>query len=347
MRRAATFAVLLLLTACAPSVVAIGPAIDRPRFDPATPLDGAARAIMPDGAALPLRARLPEGPVKAVAIALHGFNDYSNAFAEVAEDFAAAGIATYAYDQRGFGAAPEPGFWFGEKAMVDDLLTMVALARARHPGAPIHLLGESMGGAVVLAALARRPAPLVDGAVLVGPAVWGRASMRVYERVGLWIASHLTPWLALSGRGVGRVPSDNIEMLRRLGRDPLVIKSTRLGTVAGLVDLMDTAAATGPVLVGPPVLIQYGRGDDIVPARAVCAYLATLPPRPPGRWRVALYPKGYHNLTRDLNGAVVRRDAIAFILNGAAPLPSGDEVTVDGVADAAELIKRLEICRDD
>jgi acylglycerol lipase len=45
-----------------------------------------------DGARLPLRRWLPRGAVKAVILALHGFNDYSNAFAMPAALWAKSGI---------------------------------------------------------------------------------------------------------------------------------------------------------------------------------------------------------------------------------------------------------------
>src|ERR1044071_2976420 len=61
--------------------------------------------IAADGVSLPLRKWLPQGEVKAVILALHGFNDYSNAFTMPAPLWAEHGIATYAYDQPGFGGA--------------------------------------------------------------------------------------------------------------------------------------------------------------------------------------------------------------------------------------------------
>ena len=48
----------------------------RPHRRRASPTDA---FIASDGARLPLRKWLPKGPVKAVILALHGFNDYSNA----------------------------------------------------------------------------------------------------------------------------------------------------------------------------------------------------------------------------------------------------------------------------
>jgi len=60
-----------------------------------------------------VKTRPGKSEVKAVILALHGFNDYANAFDGPGEIWAKEGIVTYAYDQRGFGAAPERGLWPG------------------------------------------------------------------------------------------------------------------------------------------------------------------------------------------------------------------------------------------
>ncbi len=44
------------------------------------------------------------------------------------------------------------------------------------------------------------------------------------------------------------MPSDNIEMLRALGKDPLVIKRTRIDALKGLVDLMSNAETALPAI---------------------------------------------------------------------------------------------------
>jgi len=102
------------------------------------------------------------------------------------------GIATYAYDQRGFGAAPGRGRWPGARRLAGDAETAAKLLRQRYPGVPLYLLGESMGGAVAILAASGRsgaPRPDVDGVILVAPAVWGRQTMNVAERIGLWLAN--------------------------------------------------------------------------------------------------------------------------------------------------------------
>ncbi len=281
------------------------------------------RAIMDDGYELPLEHWLPEAEPQAVVLALHGFNDYRNAFASVGPYLAARGIATYAYDQRGFGATADRGFWVGSDRMIADARTMVELLRIQHPSLPVYLLGESMGGAVSLAT-ASGVDELVDGAVLVAPAVWARETMPWYQRWALAVARTVAPGWQPTGHGLKRQASDNIPMLRAFGRDPLVIKKTRIDAVAGLADLMDLALASAP-RVNTRTLVLYGERDEIVPKLPTCRMLQTLPSNVD--WRLGLYPEGYHMLTRDLNGEQVIADIASWILAPQQPLPSGHQAS--------------------
>ena len=56
-----------------------------------------------------------------------------------------AGIATYAYDQRGFGATPYRGLWAGEDRMIEDLRVAAALLRARYPATAALSAGREHG----------------------------------------------------------------------------------------------------------------------------------------------------------------------------------------------------------
>lgn len=296
-----------------------------PAGPPAAPALAETVMIAGDGARLPLRAWLPEETPRAVILALHGFNDYSNAFAAPAVVWAKDGIATYAYDQRGFGDAPLRGRWPGTRLLADDLATATRLLKARYPKTPLYCLGESMGGAVLAAAAsgsrgATRPA--CDGIILAAPAVWGRATMNVFERAALWTGDTFFPDMTLTGRGLNIMPSDNIAMLRALGRDPLVIKETRVAAVKGLVDLMDAALASAP-LVTTPMLMLYGDRDELVPREPTERFIEALPFSDRRTRRIAWYDAGYHMLLRDLEGPLVWRDVESWIGDHGAPLPSG------------------------
>jgi acylglycerol lipase len=304
---------------------------------PVTPHFEEHALITPDGARLPLRVWMPKGELTAVVLALHGFNDYSNAFEGPAQALAWRGIATYAYDQRGFGEAPLRGQWPGRWQLAADLATASQLVRARHPGVPLYLLGESMGGAVVTVAVTGEtgtPRPVADGIILSAPAVWGWQTMGPLERGALAVSMRVLPSLTITGEGIIKVqPSDNIEMLRALTRDPLVIKATRVDTIYGLVDLMSAAFEAGPRL-DLPLLYLYGERDEIVPKKPTRLMIEHLPAASRGAQRVAWYANGYHMLLRDLESAVVVGDIASWIARRQAPLPSGADLYAERVLGA-------------
>jgi alpha-beta hydrolase superfamily lysophospholipase len=323
LKRLGVLLVLSLCAACAPVTQRPGAAVSAPQL-------GRAHFAAADGAVLPVRAWLPPaGPVRAVIVALHGFNDYSRFFERPGEYLARHGIASYAYDQRGFGNAPGRGLWAGVEAYADDLGVFVGLARQRHPGVPLYVLGESMGGAVAIVAMASARPPPADGVILASPAVWGRATMPWWQRMALDAAAHAAPSLRLTGEGLKVMASDNIEMLRGLGRDPLVIKATRVDAIYGLADLMDAALDAAGALKAS-ALVLYGERDQVVPREPVERMLAKMPGP---QTRAAFYPDGYHLLLRDLRAEQPWRDIASWVGNHDAPLPSGaDRRVLPGLA---------------
>jgi acylglycerol lipase len=276
--------------------------------------------VMPDGAALPYRTWLPARPPHIVILALHGFNDSRDAWELSAPAFAAAGMALYAPDQRGFGAAPGRGLWPGADVLADDAVEMAKLVQARHPTAQLVLMGESMGGAVLLhMATSRQPPPARY--VLLAPAVWGRARMNAFLRISLFLAATLAPGYEVTRApsSVRVIPSDNNDALRSLSRNPLTIKGTRFDTLRGLVDLMDLALAAA-ARFDRPALFLYGAHDDLVPKVATATVWRALPEPGIGR---AYYPNGYHLLFRDIGRAVPIADTVAWLDAPDLALPSG------------------------
>ncbi len=259
----------------------------------------------------------------AVIVALHGMNDYAEAFTLAAPEWAAAGVATYALDQRGFGRSPHRGVWGGTALMVEDLRTLCTLVRRRHPTATLAVLGESMGGAVAIAAFASERPPTADRLVLSAPAVWGWGDQPLLYRSTLWLGAHTIPsrnlrpppWLRSRIRA-----TDNIAHLRRMGGDDNLIFDTRIDAIYGLVGLMQTARGSIGRMRAPPTLYQYGATDDIIPAEPSVAAAAALAAR---GGRTAYYPSGFHMLTRDLWRGAPIGDVLAFLRDPVAPLPSG------------------------
>lgn len=317
MRRLIVLLAALTLAACAPMLVQQpgipGAGFQGPRLED----DG---FVSFDGARLGLTTWEAEGEPRTVIVALHGMNDYANAFHMAAPTWAKAGITTYAYDQRGFGRSPQRGVWGGQDLMTEDLRTIVTLVRARHPYAEVIVAGESMGGSVAIAAFASQRPPQAHRLILMAPAVWGWSSQPLPYKTVLWMAARATPgkvyepprWLT------DRVqPTDNREELMAMGRDPLMVWGARSDTLYGLVALMEQGwSQVGRVQA--PILYLYGENDEIIPPRPSLQAAGRLKPGD----RTAYYAKGWHLLTRDYQGQVVTEDILAWVRDPQAPLPS-------------------------
>ena len=268
--------------------------------------------VAADGARLPLRiwpaVDASGAPITpwAVVVGLHGFDDYRAAFGLAGGYWARAGVTTYAYDQRGFGEAPGRGLWAGRGLMVADLRTVASLVRPRHPGAVLAVVGESMGGAVAVCAAADDPPAGVDRWVLDSPAVWGWGAQPPLNAAALWLLAHTLPARTLTAPSwlARRIhATDNVEELRRMGRDRRMIFSTRTDTTYGLVGLMqDARERIGRMRDPARALYLYGARDDLIPKAAAFHAAADLEA---AGGRTAYYETGHHLLTRDLQRARV------------------------------------------
>ncbi len=302
---------------CAPRTFTAGSPISEPRM-----LLG--RITVSDGTNFALRSWLPETKIpSAIILSLHGFNDYSNFFNKPGHFLAKRyNIASFSFDQRGFGNSKNLGYWAGTTTYVKDAKEIISLLGRHYPNIPIYLLGESMGGAIAMVAMSSPDPPKINGTILVSPAIWGRATMPVYQRAALWIGANIVPWMKVSGRGLKIKASDNVEMLRALGKDPLVIKETRIGTIFGLANLMDAALANAEGFLSHS-LILYGEKDDVIPKEPMLVMLKRVLKKGGFRHRIGLYKNGYHMLLRDLEANVVMEDIASWILNRNKELPSG------------------------
>ena len=309
---------LLLLSACAstlqsaqkPGAAFIGPRLEGDRF------------VSFDGARLGLtRWDAQGGAPWAIVVALHGMNDYANAFHLLAPYLAGQGVTTLAFDQRGFGRSPNRGLWAPDALTIEDLRTLTALARRECKRCVVAVAGESMGGSLTLEAFASDRPPDADRVVLLAPGVWGFRTQPLVNRVALWLAYRLTPSKVYTPpRFVTDhiSPTDNREELMAMGRDPLMIWGARSDTLYALVRTMQRGSDATASLHAPSLYL-YGAHDQIVPKSAARVAVRRLP----AGVRTAYYPEGWHLLTRDHAGPQVWADILAFLRDPAAPLPSG------------------------
>ena len=121
----------------------------------------------------------PAGPARGTAIVFHGNAGHAGHRAFYADALTRLGLRVILAEYPGYG--PRDGA-LGEESLVGDAAQSLALAHRLH-GAPLLVVGESLGAGVAAAAAARQPA-VVAGLLLITP--WDRLQN---------VASHHYPWL--------------------------------------------------------------------------------------------------------------------------------------------------------
>jgi alpha-beta hydrolase superfamily lysophospholipase len=231
---------------------------------------------------------------RAVLVNLHGLGDHSGLYLNLARHFPARGVRLYAFDMRGNGRSP------GQRAYLrsweeyrGDLDAFVGCVRQWEPDLPLFLLGNSLGGLVVLDYVLHHPRR-VSGVIAAAP---------VLGEVGV------PPILMTLGRLMSRVLprfSLNVGMdLTGLAQDPAIIEAVladplfhRRGT-ARLSTEVTEAIRRVQRLAGSlslPLLLLHGSADRMVPPDGSRAFFAKV--RFPDR-ELREYPGAYHGLFAD------------------------------------------------
>lgn len=228
-----------------------------------------------DGLELRWRGWLPPEPAGVVVI-VHGLAEHGGRYRETAEAFAARGWAVYAGDLRGHGLSPDPA---GAKRVHVNRFTdyfldvdaFVALARQRHPGLPLFLLGHSMGGLITISYVLDRPAGLA-GAVISSPALGTHPDYSPPRLLRLLVAllERVAPRLRfpsdLDTEAISRDPG----VVKAYLEDPLVSRKVSARWYAEIVRAMGRAHAQASSLRIPLLLMQSGADrlvDPAAPAR--------------------------------------------------------------------------------
>ncbi len=98
------------------------------------------------GVSIHVRSLVPPAP-RATVVICHGVNSHSGQYGWAIEQLSAAGFATYALDLRGRGMSSGPRYVVHDvDDYAADVRATIALAKSRHPGLSVFLLGHSAGG---------------------------------------------------------------------------------------------------------------------------------------------------------------------------------------------------------
>jgi len=263
--------------------------------------------IQGSGGKLFVRCWRPSSAPRAIVAICHGFNAHSGMYAWCGEQFARAGIATYALDLRGRGKSDGERFYVERfEDYVDDLGALVKLARSREPGVQVFLLGHSAGGVVACLYVLEHQDGIAgfvceDFAFEV-PAP--RFALALLKGIG-----HLAPHaraLALRNEDFSRDPL----FVRAMNEDPLIAREGQpFATMAAIVRANQRLR---PLFnqIRLPVLILHGTADRAAkPGGSRYFYEHTGSDDRTFR----LYEARYHDPLNDLGKEEVLVDIVAWI----------------------------------
>jgi alpha-beta hydrolase superfamily lysophospholipase len=221
-----------------------------------------------DGRSLFYRFQVPARPA-GVVLLLHGYAEHSGRYEWVMERLAEAGLAVYAPDHRGFGRSARPRVLAdleSLEAVIRDIASLAAVSRQLLPGAPLFLLGHSMGGMLALLFALRHPEGL-SGLVATG--------------AGVEIPEYISPLLlrvsGLLSRLLPRLPAQPFAF-REVSRDPQVIQAIeqdplyykgKMRARTGYQQLLGIReVCSGLSRLRLPLLLLHGGEDRTVSPRA-------------------------------------------------------------------------------
>lgn len=238
----------------------------------------------------------PKNPAgRPVAVLLHGVGIHGAPYASIAAGFTSRGITFLVPDLRGHGRSEgERGELAEPHVLRADLDAVLDAVKERHPGSPIVLMGESMGG-LLAADYARQGQKRLAGLILLAPAFRVHPS-RLTEKSGF--QALLTS---------GRVPIASSENLDASSREPGFAKALKADGLAvhevkpsyllqiGQMGLDWPRAAADITL---PLFVCVAAEDKVIDNKAAeQVYLAAATPKEHKTWRK--WDEAYHSLCWD------------------------------------------------
>jgi alpha-beta hydrolase superfamily lysophospholipase len=250
----------------------------------------------------------PEGFPRAVLVNLHGLGDHSGLYPSLASYFPSRRIAVYAYDMRGNGRSPGQRAYLREWGEYrSDLEAFLGEVRKREGANPLFLLGNSLGGLVVLEYALLHPGGL-SGVIAAAPPLGKLGVPPLLMALGRVLSRVLPRFAIKTGMDLSGLARDPAVMETVLS-DPLFHRwgTARLSTeVTKAIERVQAAAAKFPL----PLLVLHGSDDRMVPPDGSRRFFAQVQ-HPDREYRE--YPGAYHGLFADMGHEAVLRDVERWI----------------------------------
>jgi acylglycerol lipase len=261
----------------------------------------------PGGLGIFVRSWHPGSQARGVVVICHGVNSHSGYYTWTAERLVSTGLAVYALDLHGRGQSDGERFYLDKISdYVHDVHAVMALARSRHMGLPVLLLGHSAGGVVSCVYTLEHQADLVG---LICESFAFQVAAPDFALAVVKGLSHLAPHahvLRLKNEEFSRDP----QVVEAMNRDPLIANEVQpTKTVAELVRADERLKAEFP-LITLPVLILHGTADKVTNPKGSQLFFDTAGSADK---TLKLYEGHVHDLLNDFDKEKVMADILGWI----------------------------------
>jgi acylglycerol lipase len=243
---------------------------------------------------------VPEAALRGHVVLVHGYAEHCKRYAHVARHLNALGFAVHSYDQRGHGQSPgKRGFIGSFDVLLGDLDTYLAHIQARLAGAPVFLMGHSMGGLVSTRFVQTRTVPF-RGLVVSSPLLAiGDVSPVLIALAGL--LGKLTPTLPVLALDAKAISRDTREVAA-YESDPLVYHGKILARTGAELNAAIKAAQAAFAAITLPLLAFHGTADQLAPVAGSRLLHAGAASKDKS---LREYDGGYHELLNEAEREVV------------------------------------------
>jgi len=214
--------------------------------------------------------------VKAVLVCVHGLGLQKASYTPFGERMSKEGYAVYAMDVRGFGEFQQlPGDRHCDfKKCLEDVCQGLQVARQLHPGVPVLILGESMGGAIAMRVTEEHP-ELIDGLISSVPGADRQKQLQSALQVGLQIITHGLHSNVNVGKSVVAQSTKKEELAKEWSQDKLARFELTPLELIQFQKFMETNKKNADKITKTPVLMVQGKKDRLVKQEDTDEHLST------------------------------------------------------------------------
>jgi lysophospholipase len=252
---------------------------------------------------------------KGVIVIIHGLSEHSGRYQETAEALSSEGWAVYSGDLRAHGLSSDPPK--AGRVHVDrfedyfhDVEAFINLARSKHRGLPLFILGHSMGGLISIRYVLEYPEGIA-GAVISSPLLGTHPEFKppLALRLLVKLLSAITPRALFKSDLDTEAISRDPDVVKAYIDDPLVTSKVSARWYNEAMKSVKKAHKNAPALRIPMLLMQSG-SDRLVDPDATRIWAEATPD---GRVEFVLWEGLYHEMFNEPENEKVRERTLSWL----------------------------------